>query len=305
MTDPKTQGPILITGATGFVGEHLLRRLADADAHVVGTGLSRSLTVPGRTVVQTDLRDAQAVQHLLNDVRPSIVFHCAAQTNVSNCQQHPQTARTHIVDATQNLTNALTDTTPDALLVALSTDLVFDGEHAPYIESDPTGPVSAYGCLKLEAEQPVLAFPRGSVIRTSLVFGPRSTHKGSFLAWMLDTLTAGETLTLFEDEVRTPIFVDDLCDAMIEIASRGETGLWHAGSQTQLSRVAIGKAVCKAFKLDEGLIRSVRLADSTYPAPRARDVSLDSTKLWSALKRKPLTLSQALDKMAKDRNRPS
>lgn len=298
MATPNTKNPVLITGATGFVGEHLLRRLAGADAHVVGTGLSHSLNVPGTTVVQIDLRDAKAVQHLLQDLRPSVVFHCAAETNVSNCQQHPDTARGHIVDATQNLTKAVADTTPDASLVALSTDLVFDGEHAPYNETDPTEPVSTYGRLKLDAEKPVLTHPRGSVIRTSLVYGPRSTHKGSFLAWMLDTLTAGEALTLFEDEVRTPIFVDDLCDAMTGIASRRETGLWHAGSQEQLSRVAIGKAVCQTFELDENLIRPVRLADSTYPAPRARDVSLDSTKLWSTLEKIPHTLNEALAKIA-------
>jgi len=296
---PTSSTPILITGATGFIGEHLFRRLAAENQLVVGTGCQHTILAPCAAVVQLDMRKREAVDKLVGDLCPSVIFHCAAETNAAYCQQHPQTARGSIVNATRHLAQMVNTHVPEAVVVALSTDLVFDGESSPYLESDPTGAISVYGQLKLEAEKHVIALPRGLVLRTSLVYGERTTHRNSFLAWMVDTLSRGEPLPLFEDEVRTPIDVADLCWAMIAMAQSDRSGLWHVGGPQRLDRVAMGRDVCGAFGLDPDLIAPTRLADSTYPAPRPRDVSLDSSRLWTLLKRDPIPFRQGVEKLAK------
>ena len=158
------------------------------------------------------------------------------KTNTNFCQQQPKTARKHIVDVTSNLIQAVNEVVPSATVVGLSTDLVFDGQNAPYREEHPAHPLSVYGQLKLQAEAPILALTRGIVLRTSLVYGQPATHKGSFLAWMVDHFSHNQSLSLFEDEVRTPVHVDDLCAAMSTMAINHQNRLvaygWTRAAQS-------------------------------------------------------------------------
>ncbi len=296
-----TARPILITGASGYVGEHLASRLVRQGYTVVGLGHAKPVAVPSAQRLRLDLQDARAVKQCLDQVQPAAVFHCAAQTDAGFCEKNPDTARGQIVAATTHLIDAVAHTAPQTPLIALSTDLVFDGRHAPYGEPDTPHPLSVYGRLKLEAEAVVHTLPRGMVVRTALVYGPPATHKASFLGWMIDRLTQKQPLILFEDEVRTPIFVCDLCDTLIWLAQHGQPGLWHAGGPQRLSRVQMGHLLCDAFGFDPGLIAPKRLADSAYPAPRPADVSLDCTKLWAQLPIQPRSFMEGLQHTASHR----
>jgi len=279
------------------VGEHLLRRLAGGGQLVVGTGYTQSITVPGARVVSIDLSQAKLVLALIRDVRPAVIYHCAALTDVAKCQKEPALARQGIVEATENLVAAVRQYNPDTPIVAMSTDLVFDGERAPYRETDRADPLSIYGQLKLESEGLILGLNRGTVLRTSLVYGLPVTHKSSFLGWMVDTLSQGRALQLFEDEVRTPILVDDLCDMIIGLASEQGTGVWHAGGPQRLDRAAMGEMVCSALGIGTDLVHRTRLSESTYLAPRPRDVSLDCSKLLLQMNIEPIRFEQALASM--------
>lgn len=284
--------PVLVTGGSGFVGERLLEWLASRGLHALGTYRSHSLSLPATPMVQVDLRDAGAVSTLLAEVRPRVVIHAAALTNVAVCEQQPEVAREAIVDVTARLVAECAKA--DIPIAILSTDLVFDGKHAPYREEDAPHPLSNYAKLKLEAEGVTLAYARGSVFRAALVYGRPGTNSGSCLGWMLDTLRADKELVLFEDEFRTPIYVDDLCAALLGFAESPRAGVWHAGGPEQLSRVEMGEQVARVFELPRSLIVPARLADSTYGAPRPPNTSLVSDRLWRHARHAPRVFERAL-----------
>lgn len=244
--------------------------------------------------MRVDLGDRDAVLRLVREVRPGVVFHCAARTHGVSCQNDPAGARVDIVDATRNLAQALSELVPEAPLVALSTDLVFDGEHAPYREEDPTGPVLVYGQLKLEAESEVLSHPHGAVARTSIIYGCPATHKASFLGTLIERLAAGNEQEAYVDEVRTPIWVGDLCDVLVAMAAERVAGVWHAGGPQRLNRLQVAELVCEAFGLPRRLLKPCTVAESTYPVPRPRDVSLDHTKLLCGLNPRLHPLAEVL-----------
>jgi dTDP-4-dehydrorhamnose reductase len=280
---PRYDGPVLVTGASGFLGEHLARRFAAAGNIVVGTNHHNPVHIPRADVIPIDIADAGSVLRLFRDLRPVAVFHCAALTDMNACERDPETARTINVEGTRALADAARTHTPQAPFVYVSTDLAFDGRHAPYREDDPPSPLGEYGRTKVEGEGIVLGLERGVVVRAPLIYGPPGTHSGGFLKWMEESVAIGREMTLFSDEVRSPVHVEDLCIALEFAALHiGERRVWHAAGPEGLTRVEMGRLLCTARGRDTSIIRERTRTEAGVASLRPRDVTLDSRRLWEA-----------------------
>jgi dTDP-4-dehydrorhamnose reductase len=166
----------------------------------------------------------------------------------------------------------------------MSTDVLFDGEHGPYSETDPPSPITAYGSAKAEAEQAVTDLcTDATIVRTSLVYGfdppdPRTM-------WILDSVRQGQPITLFTDEVRCPVWVDQLAGALLELASGTKGGIWHLAGPQPLNRYAFGERLLRFHDLDPAGIRPGLSRQSEQLRPR--DCRLDVAKARARL-RSPL-----------------
>ncbi len=278
---PPRNRHLLVTGASGYVGERLVRRFADRGWSTAGTYLTNPITLDHADTVPVDLTDREAAFRLIRDVRPWAVVHAAAMTNVAECERQPEEAHAAILGTTENLRAAIEHQTPGTPLLLFSTDQVFDGESAPYAEDADPKPRNRYGSLKCAAEQITLGIREGTVLRSALVYGPPGRYRASFLGWMYDALTKGTELNLFLDEWRTPVFVDDLTAAVHTLLVKGARGVFHAGGPERLSRVEIGHAFCRVFALPGDTIRSVKRSAVPGPVPRLADVSLSCGALRS------------------------
>lgn len=288
----KSLNDMLVSGASGFVGEHLLRRLIASGATPIGTYHRHPLQIEGATMVPLDWTDRAQVRTLLRRFQPRILYHLAALTSAPACEADPAAARQDIVVATENLVQESRQLGPAPWIVALSTDLVFQGDAAPYQEADPAKPLSVYGRCKLEAEQ---CLPEETtIVRASLLYGPPTTHGSSFLSWLVGGLLRREPVTLFTDEIRTPLHVDDLVNALIALGEAQAAGLWHAGGPERLDRFRMGQIVARTWGEPETYLKPSRLADAVHAAPRPKDVSLDSRKLWTYLNQTPRSFGEGI-----------
>jgi dTDP-4-dehydrorhamnose reductase len=270
---------VLVTGATGQLGAYLVREAVEHGIDVVAWGHSRPATVAGVAARPVDLADAADVARAFHDARPEVVIHAAAMAAVADCARDPGTA--DIVNARGTAMLAHLCDAAGTRLVYVSTDLVFDGEAAPYAESAEPNPLSEYGRTKVAGERAVLAFARHAAVRVSLLFGPSKNGRPNFFDSQLAALRAGRTVRLFHDEWRTPLGLAAAARALVAVVQSNVTGLLHVGGPERMSRLEMGQRLATHLGGNStGIEASGRL--SVAGEPRPRDTSLDSSR-WRAL----------------------
>jgi dTDP-4-dehydrorhamnose reductase len=172
-------------------------------------------------------------------------------------------------------------------IVYTSTDLVFDGGQAPYAEADEPRPCSRYGLSKLEGERALAAHPNALVVRLSLLYGPTLLEDQGFFDQQLATLRRGDTLTLFEDEWRTPIALDEAANALVELYEGSQRGILHLGGPKRLSRYEMGRQLAEVAGVNPDLVKGNSQAEIDFPEPRPQDVSLITERVRSILENVP------------------
>lgn len=289
---------ILITGASGFLGYHLVKYLEKRKREITAVYRTRPVQYLAAVGESCDLAVPEQTQALLAKWQPTHIVHCAALTSTATCQREPEMALRDNFLATQNLVeaaNKLFREKPFLLLV--STDLVFDGEKGDYSETDTPNPIMVYGRTKRAAEQAVELTYEGdwAIVRSALIYGtPTPFGKGSFLQWLLEDIQRGRC-RLFADEFRSPIEVTELCWLIVAVLESGKTGYWHAGGAERLSRYEIGVLAAQAFGLPKNNIQVALLAEEKdLPAPRPKDVSMNITRARTHLGFNPRPLMHNL-----------
>ncbi|MFI4916717.1 MAG: SDR family oxidoreductase [Phycisphaerales bacterium JB060] len=293
---------LLITGVAGFLGRHLARVAADAGWEVVGVvrASPEAATPEIAATVRADLAEPRAAQHAIEQLAPHTVIHCAANARTAECEKSPQAAHRDNVLATEQLARACRGIP----LVVCSTDLVFDGERpgGMYTEDDATGPLNAYARSKVAMEAKLGELgSRAIIARLPLLFGPPAggDAPGCFLGAWAEHLRGGKELVLFTDEWRTPLSARDAARGLLACLGHGEPGqTYHLAGAQRVDRYDLGRRFAAhaagSLGFDEALMKAGVRADVPMPAPRAKDVSLDSTRAGRDLGFEPRPLDDEL-----------
>jgi dTDP-4-dehydrorhamnose reductase len=273
---------ILITGGSGFLGWNLTKELHRL-GRILATYKDHKPRLDGCSFVQLDVADKNSVDNLLAAARPDVVIHTAGLKDVAYCQTHEQLAYQANVEGTKRLAQMVSSY--DALLIYISTDLVFDGAKGFYAENDLPNPLSYYAQTKLLAEESVRNHSsRYIVLRTALMYGIGNQYHGCFINWMKENLRRGLPIPLFTDQYRTPFYVGDAVAAISElIGNHVENRLFHLGGNERFNRYEFGKKYAKIFGCDEGLLNGRQMSEMEGFSVYGRDCSLDSRRLKSLL----------------------
>ncbi len=247
----------------------------------------------GPPAVEADLGDPTDIAALLDVARPDAVVHAAVLGRADACEARPEEA--------ERVNARLPSLVADACrqrrlrLVALSTDLVFDGTRSFSTEADAAGPLHVYGRTKRAGEEAVLAaYAAAAVARVALVLGRGHGSRASSSESVLRALRAGRPVTLYTDEYRTPVDPESVADAVARLLAGAGSGLFHVGGPERISRYELGRRVARVFGLSEAGILPASQAGHPGPDRRAPDVSLDSGRARRELGWAPRDLDVAL-----------
>ncbi|BBH69585.1 dTDP-4-dehydrorhamnose reductase [Actinoplanes sp. OR16] len=243
---------LLITGGTGSLGRRVVARAVAAGWEPVGT----YLTAPGpRAGVRLDIRDQADVRRVLREVRPDAVVHAAAGRDRNDWRAN--------ADGAANV--AVAAAAAGVRLVHVSSDAIFSGRAVHYDEDALPDPVYAYGAAKAAAETAVRAAdPSAAVVRTSLILGDgNGAHE-----ILTHDLVAGRVRgALFTDEIRKPVHVDDLADALLELAGNDYAGVLNVAGADAVSRYDLGVLIARRDGLDVDALPAATVASLGLQRP--------------------------------------
>lgn len=286
---------LLITGASGFLGWNICRAAKDR-WDTVGTVFSHPVRIDGVNIFRVDLTVFQEVKRMFHEFRPDAVIHTAAAASPDYCQIHTSETHKINVDAAVNIAGLCAD--HEISLAFTSTDLVFDGCRGMYKEEDPVNPVNIYGEQKVLAEQKLLeTYPDAAVCRMPLMLGLSSPAYKSSLQTIVKAFIGGGELTLFTDEFRSPLSAEMAARGLL-LSLKKVQGIIHLGGRERISRYDLGIMLADILHCDNPNITPCKQNDLTFAAPRAADVSLDSSKAF-ALGFDPPPLREELEDLMK------
>jgi len=273
----------LIVGASGQVGGLLLRSCTARGFDCIGT----SFKSPRDGLVPLDIRDAAAVDAMVQDFKPDVVFLPGALTFVDYCQLHPEECFAINVDGTANMARAVRRS--GSRMVFFSTEQVFSDSPDAYPEDAPTAPVNTYAESKVRAEQEVRTIlpDSGLILRASWVYGPEIQRK-NFLYRAVSTLRAGKRLQVPSDQFGQPTYSVDLATTALALLQKGLSGTFHTVGPKHINRLEFAELIAKEFGLDASLIDGQSTASLSQPAPRPLFIKVQRNKLIAALGNDPI-----------------
>jgi dTDP-4-dehydrorhamnose reductase len=262
---------ILVTGSNGLLGQKIiyaLRNRSDVKCISTSRGENRMREKSGYIYESLDITDAKAVEELFLKYRPDSVINTAAMTNVDACETNRDDAWKMNVTAVDYLIDACKKI--DAHLVHLSTDFVFDGRNGPYVETDEANPLSFYGHTKYEAEKRLMASGlHWAILRTIIIYGVLDDNsRSNVVLWAINSIRSKKTITVINDQFRSPTLAEDLADACISASLKKAEGIYHVSGMEVMNILDIVKIVAEFFDLDQQYIQPISSESLKQPAVR-------------------------------------
>jgi dTDP-4-dehydrorhamnose reductase len=236
----------------------------------------------GAWIHHLDVRDFRAVRDAFGEVRPDLVLHLAAETDLEFCETHPDVAEATNASATRGIAELAHR--HDCTLVYVSTAGVFDGEkEGPYIETDRPNPLMVYGQTKLDGEEYVRTICRKYfVVRAGWMVGGGQAKDHKFVGKILHQVLEGKrVIHVVVDKLGTPTCAQDFAMNLFRLLASERYGTYHMACEGSGSRYDVAKlllAICGGQDVEIKPVSSDFFQD-VYFAPRPRSEMLANANL--------------------------
>ena len=285
---------LLITGGSGLLAVNW----AAARQHIneIWLGLNnRQIAIGNTSTIAMNCRLADVI----NSVKPDIMIHTAAMTDVDYCEANEKQA----IAVNCDLAASYAETAYKIGLpfVHISTDQLFDGRQPLLDETTPCQPINKYGRSKWLGERAVLnAHPDALVLRVNFFcWGP--SYRPSFSDWILSNLSQKAPITLYEDVYFTPIYAGVLINIAHQLIAKRAKGIYNLTSSDRISKYDFGVKLAQIFGHNANSITpgSYKSSNST---PRPLDMSLNNNKVLNTLGIESLTIENSIIALAENKS---
>lgn len=255
---------ILVTGAAGMLGSALCPTLTQKGHNVFATDLASIETGIGLL----DVRTYDQVEKTVSKLKPDMVMHLAAETDVDKCEVAPDNAFLTNTIGTQNV--ALVCQKKGIVMVYISTIGVFYGDKpTPYTEFDDPKPINVYGESKLEGEKIVQnLLQEYYIIRAGWMIGGGPKRDKKFVGKIIKQIGETDVLKAVDDKIGSPTYTFDFSKCLADIIDTGFYGLYHCTNKGYGSRYDVAKKIIEFSGRSD--VKVVPVSSAYFPLPAAR-----------------------------------
>jgi dTDP-4-dehydrorhamnose reductase len=258
---------ILVIGAKGMLGKDLIGVLLSSlpNDEVIGWDIE-----------EIDIQKEEDTVFKIEKLRPDIMVHIAAYTDVDGCELNEEKAFAVNAEGTKHV--ALTASRCQAKMVYLSTDYVFDGnKREPYLESDSPHPLNVYGRSKWKGEQYVQELVKDPlIVRTQWLFG---RYGKNFVTSILRQAGEKSVLSIVNDQIGSPTYTVDLAKAISALIQFDASGIFHVANSDLCTWCTFGQAILKLSGMDKVRVIPISSRELGRPAIRPSYSVLNCQKL--------------------------
>ncbi|MFH1061350.1 MAG: dTDP-4-dehydrorhamnose reductase [Candidatus Omnitrophota bacterium] len=287
---------ILITGINGMLGQDL-GEIFNSDYELFGIDINKDKASKNK-VFPADITDRKSLDLIFAQIKPWLVIHAAAFTNVDAAETQTEQAKAVNVTGTDNI--AFLCQKYQAKLVFISTDYVFNGKKgSAYIESDMADPLNYYGHSKLAAEQCISKYLSDYlIVRTSWLFGINGKN---FVKAIINKAKQDGALKVVDDQIGSPTYTLSLAQGLYWLIKKvfhlnpdpANYGVYHLTNSGQCSWYEFAREILELSNI-KAVIEPV---DSDYimrPAKRPAFSVLDKSRFEKVTGKKLCLWTEAL-----------
>ena len=278
---------VFVTGVGGQLGHDVMNELAargisgiGSDIAPIYSGIHDGSPVCGMPYIPMDITNHAEVSRVLNEVKPDVVIHCAAWTDVDAAEEPANASKVRAINAEGTRHIACACKTLDAKMVYISTDYVFSGRGEKPWQPDckEYNPLNVYGQTKLEGEQAVAeTLEKYFIIRIAWGFGLNGKN---FIRTMLNMGEKHDTLSVVCDQIGTPTYTLDLARLLADMIETEKYGYYHATNEG--GYISWYEFACEIFRQAGMDVTVVPVTTAEYgisKAARPFNSRLDKSKL--------------------------
>lgn len=273
-----------ITGINGQLGHDMMLELARRGYRAIGSGSAERClcgdAVANMPYIQLNITDRETVLDAVASLRPDVILHCAAWTNVDGAEDEENRAKVDAVNhlGTQYLAEAARAV--DAKMIYVSTDYVFNGQGTePWKPDDKSyAPLNIYGQSKLDGELAVAnTLEKHFIVRTAWAFGLNGKN---FVKTMVNVGRTHDTVRVVSDQIGTPTYTKDLARLLADMAESDKYGYYHATNEGgYISWYDFTKEIYRQAGIDTAVIPVSTAEYGLSKAKRPFNSRLDKSKL--------------------------
>jgi|JI6StandDraft_1071083.scaffolds.fasta_scaffold07120_5 dTDP-4-dehydrorhamnose reductase len=287
---------ILVTGSNGLLGQKLVTLLQQKEnVQLIATARSASVQpIKKGEFHLLDVTDKKQVDAIVGSAKPEVIIHTAAMTQVDECETKREACMLNNVTAVEYLVEACRIN--NIHLVHISTDFIFDGSAGPLDETANPNPVNFYGESKLAAEKIIQSSSISwSILRTVLVYGiTNDLSRSNIVLWVKKSLEEKKTISVVNDQWRTPTLAEDLAMGCYLAAEKKAQGIFNISGKDFMTPFDIAMKTASFFKLDSSLLKATDSTQFKQPARRPLKTGFVIDKAKKELNYKPHSFEQGL-----------
>ncbi len=287
---------VFVTGSSGLLGRAVIEYFRNFyDVHT--TYYNNYFPLNKCNFLKADIRNKPELSKIILKIKPNLIIHTAALTEIDYCEAHKKECYDSNVIASKHIAEIAVKL--KCKLIHMSTNFVFDGKNGLYKEDDLMNVVNYYSETKVEAEKVVMKSKADFIILRAAIFGWNVQNKKCFPETVISNLRNNVPVKAFIDQFSNPILVNHLAQIMQMLYEKDASGIFHVGCDERLSRFEIANKIADVFSLDKKLILPVKVAGFKQAIQRPQDTSLDISKLKEFLCIRKIPFAEDVEEMRK------